>query len=121
MRRRLQIEIKALTGTVLFPDLFDKPLVATFNRGQASSDAGGVLLKAAERVYGLVKAFAGCLADKRAPEKIRHTLAELLGQRISSSNPSGSSVPASARSRSFIAAGTVSEASNRAHGVSGAW
>ena len=71
-----------ISQTVLFPDLFDKPLVATFKREQASSDGGAVLLKAAERVYGLVKAFAGCLADKRAPEKIRHTLAELIGQRI---------------------------------------
>ena len=48
-----------ISQTVLLPDLFDKPLVATFNREQASSDGGGVLLKAAERVYGLVKAFAG--------------------------------------------------------------
>ena len=48
---------------VLFPDLFDKPLVATFNQEHASSDGGAVLLKAAERVYGLVKhAFARCLA-----------------------------------------------------------
>ena len=70
-----------ISQTVLFPDLFDKPLIATFNREQASSD-GGVLLKAAERVYGLVKAFAGCLADKRVPEKVRHTFAELVGQRI---------------------------------------
>ena len=62
-----------ISQTVLFPDLFDKPLVATFNREQASSDGGAVLLKAAERVYGLVKAFAGCLADKRAPEKIRQS------------------------------------------------
>ena len=39
--------------TVLFPDLFDKPLVATFNQEHASSDGGAVLLKAAERVYGV--------------------------------------------------------------------
>ncbi len=68
--------------TVLFPDLFDKPLVAKFNQEQASSDGGAVLLKAAGRVYGLVKAFARCLSEKRAPEKIRHTLADLIGQRI---------------------------------------
>ena len=66
--------------SVLFPDLFDKPLVATFNQEHASSDGGAVLLKAAERVYGLVKAFARCLADKRAPGKIRHTLADLIGR-----------------------------------------
>ena len=58
-----------MTEPVLFPDLLDKPLVATFDREQANSDGGGVLLKAAERVYGLVKAFAGCLADKRAPDQ----------------------------------------------------
>ena len=68
--------------SVLFSDLFDKPLVATFNQEHASSDGGAVLLKAAERVYGLVKAFARCLADKRAPGKIRHTLADLIGQRV---------------------------------------
>ena len=33
-------------------------------------------------MYGLVKAFARCLADKRAPGKIRHTLADLIGQRV---------------------------------------
>ena len=69
--------------TVLFPDLFDKPLFAKFNQEQASSDGGAVLLKAAERVYGLVKAFARCLSDKRAPEKIRHTLADLGVQTVS--------------------------------------
>ena len=68
--------------TVLFPDLFDKPLFAQFNQEQASSDGGAILLKAAERVYGLVKAFAGCLFDKRAPDKTRHSLADLIGQRI---------------------------------------
>ena len=43
------------------------------NQEHASSDGGAVLLKA----NGLVKAFARCLADKRAPGKIRHTLADL--------------------------------------------
>ena len=58
-----------VSQTVLFPELFDKPLVASFDRPQASSGGGAVLLKSAERVYGLVKAFARCLVDKRAPEK----------------------------------------------------
>ena len=68
--------------TVLFPDLFDKPLVATFDRQHASSDGGAVLLTAAERVYGLVAGFARCLVDRRELGKIRHTLTEWLGQRI---------------------------------------
>ena len=47
-----------LPQTVLFPDLFDKPLVATFNQEHASSDGGAVLLKAAE--LGLIR-FGGHL------------------------------------------------------------
>ena len=69
--------------TVLFPDLVVKPLVAKFNQQQARSDSGAVLPKTAERVYGLVRAFAQFLSDKRAPEKIRQTLADpICGQRI---------------------------------------
>ena len=33
-------------------------------------------------MYGVVKAFARCLADRRAPGKIRHTLEDLIGQRV---------------------------------------
>ncbi len=53
--------------TVLFPDLFDKPLFAQFNQEQASSDGGAVLLKAAERIYGLVKATGGVTAGVTGP------------------------------------------------------
>ena len=73
---------ETISQTVLFPDLVDKRVVAAFDRPQASSDGGAVLLKAAERVYGLVKAFARCLVDPRAPERIRHTLEDLVGQRV---------------------------------------
>ena len=68
--------------TVLFPDLFDKPLLARFDQPHTSSDGGAVLLKAAEKVYGLVAGFVRCLVDRREPGKVRHTLADLLGQRI---------------------------------------
>jgi len=68
--------------TVFFPDLFEKPLVATFDQQHASSDGGAVLLKAAERQYGLIEGFATCLVDERQPGKVRHTLEDLLGQRI---------------------------------------
>jgi hypothetical protein len=68
--------------TVLFPDLFNKPLVATFDQPNASSDGGAILLKAAEARYGLIDGFARCLIDERQPGKVRHTLADLLAQRI---------------------------------------
>jgi hypothetical protein len=56
--------------------------VATFDQPHASSDGGAVLLKAAERRYGLIDGFAQCLVDERQSGKIRHTLADLLAQRI---------------------------------------
>lgn len=68
--------------TVLFPDLCDRPLVATFDQPHASSDGGAVLLKAADRQYGLIDDLADCLVDERQPGKVRHTLRDLLAQRI---------------------------------------
>ncbi len=68
--------------TVLFADLFNKPLVATFDQPHASSDGGAILLKAAEARYGLIDGFARCLVDDRQTGKVRHTLEDLLAQRI---------------------------------------
>jgi hypothetical protein len=73
---------ETIPQTVLFPDLFDRPLVATFDQPHASSDGGAILLKAAERRYGLVGGVARCLVDDRQPGKVRHTLEDLLAQRI---------------------------------------
>ena len=68
--------------TVLFPDLFNKPLVATFDQPHASSDGGAILLKAAEARYGVIDGLARCLVDDRQAGKVRHPLADLLAQRI---------------------------------------
>ncbi len=68
--------------TVLFPDLFNKPVVATFDQPHASSDGGAVLLKAAERQYSLIDGFARALVDDRQSGKVRHPLQDLLAQRL---------------------------------------
>jgi hypothetical protein len=67
---------------LLFPDIFDRPVVAKFDERQGSSDGGAVLLKAADRRLGLTAALAACLRDERQPGKVRHELQELLTQRI---------------------------------------
>jgi hypothetical protein len=46
---------ETIPQAVLFPDLFDKPLVATFDQAHASSDGGAVLLKAADHRLGLIE------------------------------------------------------------------
>jgi hypothetical protein len=70
------------TPCLLFPDLFDRPLTARFDIPNASSDGGAVLLKAADRRLGLIPRLAGALVDERQRGKVRHGLADLLGQRI---------------------------------------
>lgn len=70
------------TPCLLFPDLFDRPLTATFDLPNASSDGGAVLLKAADRRLGLIPRLAGALVDERQPGKVRHGVADLLSQRI---------------------------------------
>jgi hypothetical protein len=73
---------KTIAQTVLFPHLFTKPVVASFDQPQASSDGGAVLLKAAERHYHLVDAFARAVVDDRQSGTVRHTLQDLLAQHI---------------------------------------
>lgn len=70
------------TQCLLFPEIFSKPVVARFDHRQGSSDGGAILLKAAERQYGLIACLASCLQDERQPGKIDHTLEELLAQRV---------------------------------------
>lgn len=70
------------TECLLFPEIFSKPVVACFDQRHASSDGGAILLKAAERGYGLIDALAGCLQDGRQAGKVDHSLRELLAQRV---------------------------------------
>jgi hypothetical protein len=70
------------TQCLLFPEIFPKPVVAQFDQRQGSSDGGAILLKAADRQYGLITCLASCLQDERQPGKIDHSLEELLAQRV---------------------------------------
>lgn len=70
------------TDCLLFPDIFDRPVVAKFDKQQGSSDGGAILLKAADRRLGLTAALVVCLEDARQPGKVRHELQELLTQRV---------------------------------------
>ena len=70
------------TQCLLFPGIFSKPVVAQFDQRQGSSDGGAILLKAADRRYGLLACLASCLQDERQPGKIDHSLEELLAQRV---------------------------------------
>jgi hypothetical protein len=59
-----------------------KPVVARFDQAQASTDGGLVLLKAVDDRLHVTDQLAACLADRRDPDKIRHSVRDLLRQRI---------------------------------------
>jgi hypothetical protein len=67
--------------TLLFPTLFAKPLVATFDTPQQSSDGGAILLKAIDDQVGLTARLAACLPERRQEGKIEHDLPTLIRQR----------------------------------------
>lgn len=71
-----------LPQSVLFSDLFDRPLVATFDQAHASADGGAVLLKAADRALGLTAALARALPDPRAATRVTHGWSDVIAQRI---------------------------------------
>jgi hypothetical protein len=70
------------TERLLFPEIFDKPVMLEFDQRQGSSDGGAVLLKAAERRYGLISSMADCLFDRRQAGKVGHSLNDLIAQRV---------------------------------------
>jgi len=57
-------------------------VVAGFDGGAITSNAGALLLGHTDRALRLVARFAGCFVDRRRPELIEHSLATLVGQRI---------------------------------------
>jgi hypothetical protein len=59
-----------------------KPVVARFDQAQASTDGGLVLLKAVDDRLHVTDQLAACLVDRRDPDKVRHTVRDLLRQRI---------------------------------------
>jgi len=70
------------------PDLFGfapvagRAVVAAFDGGAVTSDAGALLLGATDRAIGLIDRFAACFEDRRHQELIEHKVATLIGQRV---------------------------------------
>jgi hypothetical protein len=59
-----------------------RAVVAGFDGGRMTSDAGALRLGATDRAIGLVERFAECFTDSRAPELIEHKASTLVGQRV---------------------------------------
>ncbi len=57
-------------------------VVAAFDGGRVTSDAGALLLGATDKAIGLVERLAGCFRDGRRAELVEHSLPTLIGQRV---------------------------------------
>jgi hypothetical protein len=66
----------------LFGRVDGRPVVAEFDGGALTSDAGGLLLGAADRRLDLVRRLAGCFSDARDQRLVEHSVATLVGQRV---------------------------------------
>ena len=67
---------------IQFGDVHGRRLVATFDAEHITSDGGLPLLYKVDRQFGVLKQFARCFRDHRAPELIHHPVEQLLRQRI---------------------------------------
>ena len=65
-----------------FAPVAGRGVVAAFDGGTITSDAGALLLGATDRAIGLVRRFAACFTDDRSPDRVEHGLASLVGQRV---------------------------------------
>jgi Transposase DDE domain group 1 len=59
-----------------------RQVVAAFDGGDNTSDAGGLLLGATDRAIGLTARFAACFLDDRAQAQVEHTIKAMVAQRV---------------------------------------
>jgi len=70
------------------PTLFEfeavegRAVVAGFDGGTITSNAGALLLGQVDRQLGLIDRFAACFRDRRDPRYVEHALKTLVGQRV---------------------------------------
>lgn len=68
--------------SVEFGTVEGRKVVAAFDGGAITSDAGALLLGATNKAIGLIERFAGCFRDARDQNGIEHSLVTLVGQRV---------------------------------------
>jgi hypothetical protein len=70
------------SGQLTFQSFDGRSVVAGFDGGAITSNAGALLLREADRVIGLSGRVARCFSDGRAADRIEHSLQTLVAQRI---------------------------------------
>ena len=73
---------KCTKNRINFGGFGRRVIEADFSGGGLSSDGGLLLLRQVDRHLGLSRAAAAAIPDSRDPERIRHSLRDLLAQRL---------------------------------------
>tara|TARA_R110001583_G_scaffold195480_1_gene374077 strand:+ start:6056 stop:6658 length:603 start_codon:yes stop_codon:yes gene_type:complete len=66
-----------------FSDFGPRKVIAAFDGGEITSDAGILLLREAAQQLNLFSRMADCFEDHRDGARVRHSLADLLNHRVS--------------------------------------
>jgi hypothetical protein len=67
---------------MLFKDISHKKVVADFNGGDVSSDAGLLFLREVESKIQIIKRISDVLKDRRHPSYVKHQFIQLMKQRV---------------------------------------
>ena len=65
-----------------FPVLGRREIAADFDGGDITSDGGALLLRQTEQLTAILRQFAAGFTDHRDPDRIEHTVADLVAQRV---------------------------------------
>jgi len=65
-----------------FAPHFSREVVARFDGGLITSDAGALLLRSTEQHTGILRQFAACFHDFRRADRVEHQVGELVRQRV---------------------------------------
>jgi hypothetical protein len=73
---------QCISDQLEFEGFAGRQVVAAFDGGAITSNAGALLLREADRAIGLIDRVAACFEDRRDPEAVVHAVRTLVGQRI---------------------------------------
>lgn len=79
----LNVSEKMCLPTLSIKNVQNKPVILNFDGGALSSDAGILLLKEVEEQINIIQSMTEVITDNRDSRYIKHTIKELLFQRIS--------------------------------------
>ncbi len=73
---------ECIQESFLFEDVGQRAVVGRFDGGHIVSDGGALWLRQVERRADILGRFAACFADQRDPQRVQHSVEQLVKQRV---------------------------------------